>query len=718
MTALARWLVPGLLALLMVQAAGLEVFHEDAAEGFSNGVDRLVYCSSFFHWVDGSDPAHAQPCACREWAAIRGYNETGVAEQSCCMNPPAVADIREAASTGCASDRRSAGSARRNDWDFSVASVSDQSCCTATTHGKSGCDSSDCSLKLCWGDDKKPGTSETCSQKCVPFCKRWGFLRCSEWGERCWQDCTVWGHDRDTYCCTSQWDDLCERQASDTCAVCDGTASCGNGRCEGAETLVDCPEDCGPIKRGEATVVGGKFMRYLGSPINWWQAKAFCEAKNYTLAPIRSTDDWAKIKSLAVAKGTWIGVHSKGSTWFNVHRDAASIINGAVDPQEKLALLARSDKNLPYSLEPDLSEYGNSNFDFICANLGEDNDCEGVFVNGVCEDDTDKDGVADGQDNCPSVANPEQFNRGGLSAKGDACDGDRVVCGQCTATTRWYWGRCRGLFGNYYDCKKYYLSCDVEIELPALLSTEQVLLSVQVEGVANKLGAISAIKVGSDKVTMDDNLFGSIFSPEGLQDYCGVFEDVTKGKIIDQSLLTSCGDRRDGCRKLTVTVKANGLYELQPDRCISLDQDNWHDWNKAYTLGVRACASIPDVIPPEIVCPSDVSVLKYTLPFTWAEPRTFDNSGGAVSVTCSPASGSSGFPIGTTAVTCTGTDPTGNQASCSFDVTVCQKYSEIIDGACRCKFGEVGGVCNPGIHVRVVRSEEIEEHGGRRSKEL
>ena len=46
-----------------------------------------------------------------------------------------------------------------------------------------------------------------------------------------------------------------------------------------------------------------------------------------------------------------------------------------------------------------------------------------------------------------------------------------------------------------------------------------------------------------------------------------------------------------------------------------------------------------------------------------------DDVDGALTPTCSPASGST-FPLGTTTVTCSATDAAGNTGSASFDVTV------------------------------------------------
>src|SRR5262249_35186431 len=53
---------------------------------------------------------------------------------------------------------------------------------------------------------------------------------------------------------------------------------------------------------------------------------------------------------------------------------------------------------------------------------------------------------------------------------------------------------------------------------------------------------------------------------------------------------------------------------------------------------------------------------------TYPPPSVADNVPGAT-IACSPPSGS-GFPAGTTTVTCSASDAAGNRASCSFTVTV------------------------------------------------
>lgn len=79
----------------------------------------------------------------------------------------------------------------------------------------------------------------------------------------------------------------------------------------------------------------------------------------------------------------------------------------------------------------------------------------------------------------------------------------------------------------------------------------------------------------------------------------------------------------------------------------------------------------PDATPPTVTVPRDVmseatgpggAVVSYV-----AAAR--DDVDGIVPVTCSPASGST-FPIGTTTVTCTATDSSGNNGSASFTIHV------------------------------------------------
>ena len=54
---------------------------------------------------------------------------------------------------------------------------------------------------------------------------------------------------------------------------------------------------------------------------------------------------------------------------------------------------------------------------------------------------------------------------------------------------------------------------------------------------------------------------------------------------------------------------------------------------------------------------------------TWTDPTATDDVDPAPTVGCTPPSGSA-FDLGTTTVTCTATDATGNSSAATFDVTV------------------------------------------------
>jgi len=80
-----------------------------------------------------------------------------------------------------------------------------------------------------------------------------------------------------------------------------------------------------------------------------------------------------------------------------------------------------------------------------------------------------------------------------------------------------------------------------------------------------------------------------------------------------------------------------------------------------------------DSTPPTITCPSNITV-EPTCPsgavVTYTTPVGTDNCSGATTVRTAGLASGSVFPIGTTTVTYTVTDTSGNSASCSFTVTV------------------------------------------------
>ncbi len=81
-----------------------------------------------------------------------------------------------------------------------------------------------------------------------------------------------------------------------------------------------------------------------------------------------------------------------------------------------------------------------------------------------------------------------------------------------------------------------------------------------------------------------------------------------------------------------------------------------------------------DIIPPVVTgCPQSSSyqlpIGSTTLPITWVEPRATDNSGDTPSVDRSHRPGDT-FPVGTTQVVYRFTDKAGNNAECTFTLTV------------------------------------------------
>lgn len=85
--------------------------------------------------------------------------------------------------------------------------------------------------------------------------------------------------------------------------------------------------------------------------------------------------------------------------------------------------------------------------------------------------------------------------------------------------------------------------------------------------------------------------------------------------------------------------------------------------------------SVIDTQPPSITCPTNLTTVAppecptgQSATTTFQAPMASDNCPGVVTV-CTPPSGSN-FPVGTTTITCTATDASGNTATCSFTNTV------------------------------------------------
>jgi HYR domain len=83
--------------------------------------------------------------------------------------------------------------------------------------------------------------------------------------------------------------------------------------------------------------------------------------------------------------------------------------------------------------------------------------------------------------------------------------------------------------------------------------------------------------------------------------------------------------------------------------------------------------TVNDTQPPSITCPANITATESpagsgSATVNYTTPTPTDNCPGATA-SCAPPSGSS-FPVGTTTVTCTAMDTSGNTATCHFSVTV------------------------------------------------
>ncbi|MCB0545899.1 MAG: HYR domain-containing protein, partial [Saprospiraceae bacterium] len=101
--------------------------------------------------------------------------------------------------------------------------------------------------------------------------------------------------------------------------------------------------------------------------------------------------------------------------------------------------------------------------------------------------------------------------------------------------------------------------------------------------------------------------------------------------------------------------------------------------NNGNTSTCIAVVTVEDNITPTITCPADITVTSTpencTPQVTWEAPEANDNCSYSVSSTHN--SGDE-FGLGTTTVTYTVTDGSGNTAECSFNVTVETQTLEVV----------------------------------------
>ena len=133
----------------------------------------------------------------------------------------------------------------------------------------------------------------------------------------------------------------------------------------------------------------------------------------------------------------------------------------------------------------------------------------------------------------------------------------------------------------------------------------------------------------------------------------------------------------DNCPGVTVTTSpTSGSFFPVGTTTVTATATDAHGNTSTCTFTV----TVNDTQAPVITCPSNITTTSTTgtcgKAVTFA-PTATDNCGGAVTITTSPASGST-FPVGTTTVTVTAKDAANNTSNCSFTVTVTDSQKPVI----------------------------------------
>ncbi|XP_071954526.1 sushi, von Willebrand factor type A, EGF and pentraxin domain-containing protein 1-like [Antedon mediterranea] len=169
--------------------------------------------------------------------------------------------------------------------------------------------------------------------------------------------------------------------------------------------------------------------------------------------------------------------------------------------------------------------------------------------------------------------------------------------------------------------------------------------------------------------------------------YVDLGSSTTISKIVIYNRDDCCGDRLDGAvvsvgndnvspfrgnSQCGSTIRSSSLYSRRIElRCQSEGQ-----YVSVYVPGTDALSlceleAYTDIQAPEVLCPSDIEISsdvnQNVHPVRWQPPIVIDNT--ARVAICSKPSGSL-FEVGFTKITCSATDPSGNEGNCSFVVNV------------------------------------------------
>jgi subtilisin-like proprotein convertase family protein len=128
------------------------------------------------------------------------------------------------------------------------------------------------------------------------------------------------------------------------------------------------------------------------------------------------------------------------------------------------------------------------------------------------------------------------------------------------------------------------------------------------------------------------------------------------GAVVNYPPPTTSG----GCTTVTCSPPSGSFFPVGTTTVTCMD------------TGGATCSftiTVADTQPPTITCPANITVVGAStgVVVTFPPPTASDNCPG-VTTACVPPSGST-FPLGSTTVTCTATDASGNTAMCSFTVT-------------------------------------------------
>ncbi|ATB29720.1 kelch repeat-containing protein [Melittangium boletus] len=204
-----------------------------------------------------------------------------------------------------------------------------------------------------------------------------------------------------------------------------------------------------------------------------------------------------------------------------------------------------------------------------------------------------------------------------------------------------------------------------------------------------------------------------------------VAEDLTVsipyGESVNLSLVATDAETEPALTFVIVTPPAHGTLSGTPPS-VTYTPEPGYLGPDSFTFQARDCGldsnvatvtlAVVDQTPPEITCPADL-VVEATepagAPVTYSPATATDNLTANPPVTYSWPSGST-LPTGKTTVTAIAEDAAGNQAMCSFTVTVQARVVSIAGGGCQATGG--------GTDAALVVLSVLAVWAGRRRREL